>query len=57
MKDLGLYERLERLDDWARQHNLLEPNETLFVEKPGQISSGNPSVRHAGQSAVAHIVG
>ena len=56
MKDLSLYERLERLDYWARQHNLLKPNETLFAEKPGQIGSGNPGVRLAAQSD-EHIVG
>ena len=33
MKDLGLRERLERLDDWARQRNLLMPNETLFAKR------------------------
>jgi hypothetical protein len=33
MKDLSLRERLERLDDWARQRNLLRPNETLFAKK------------------------
>jgi hypothetical protein len=33
MKDLSLPERLERLDGWARQRNLLKPNETLFVEE------------------------
>jgi hypothetical protein len=50
MKDLTLLERLERLDDWARQRNLLKPNETLFAEQRSQISSGNPSVRLAAQS-------
>ena len=38
MKDLSLPERLERLDDWARQRNLLKPNETLFARKRSQIS-------------------
>ena len=33
MKDLSLRERLERLDDWARQRNLLKPNETLFAKR------------------------
>jgi len=33
VKDLGLRERLERLDDWARQRNLLMPNETLFAKR------------------------
>jgi hypothetical protein len=32
MKDLSLRERLERLDDWARQRSLLKPNETLFAK-------------------------
>ena len=43
MKDLSLPERLERLDDWARQRNLLKPNETLFAGKRSQISRGKPS--------------
>jgi hypothetical protein len=34
MKGLSLLERLERLDDWARQRNLLNPNETLFAQRP-----------------------
>jgi hypothetical protein len=33
MKDLGFRERLARLDDWARQHDLLKPNETLFATR------------------------
>jgi hypothetical protein len=33
MKDLSLRERLERLDDWARQRSLLKPNETLFSQR------------------------
>ena len=33
MKNLRLRERLERLDNWARQRNLLRPNETLFARK------------------------
>jgi hypothetical protein len=33
MKDLSLRERLERLDGWARQRNLLRPNETIFAKK------------------------
>ena len=41
MKDLSLPERLERLDDWARQRNLLKPNETLFARKQSQISRGS----------------
>jgi hypothetical protein len=40
MKDLSLAERLERLDDWARQRNLLRPNETLFARR-SQISRGS----------------
>ena len=56
MKGLSLLERLERLDDWARQRNLLKPNETLFAVQYSQISSGNPRVRLAAQSD-AHIVG
>jgi hypothetical protein len=39
MKDLRLPERLERLDDWARQRNLLKPNETLFARR-SQVSRG-----------------
>jgi hypothetical protein len=38
MKDLSIPERLERLDDWARQRNLLKPNETLFARR-SQIST------------------
>ena len=41
MKGLTLRERLERLDDWARQRNLLKPNETLFARKRSQISRGS----------------
>jgi hypothetical protein len=33
MKDFCLRARLERLEDWARQRNLLMPNETLFARK------------------------
>jgi hypothetical protein len=41
MKGLSLLERLERLDDWARQRNLLEPNETLFAQRHcGRDSAG-----------------
>jgi hypothetical protein len=40
MKDLSLPERLERLDDWARQRNLLQVNETLFARR-SQISTGS----------------
>jgi hypothetical protein len=55
MKGLSLLERLERLDDWARQRNLLKPNETLFSQRRGQTNGGKPSVRQAGQSVAAHI--
>ena len=41
MKGLSVRERLERLDDWARQRNLLKPNETLFARKRSQISGGS----------------
>ena len=41
MKNLSIRERLERLDDWARQRNLLKPNETLFATKRNQISKGS----------------
>ncbi|MGB2662420.1 MAG: hypothetical protein WAK48_00360 [Candidatus Acidiferrum sp.] len=41
MKDLSLRERLERLDDWARQRNLLKPNETLFAKK--QVKAQQPT--------------
>jgi hypothetical protein len=34
MRGLSLRERLQRLDDWARQNNLLRPNETLFAKRP-----------------------
>jgi hypothetical protein len=53
MKNLRLSERLERLDDWARQRNLLRPNETLFAQKRSQISSGKLSVELGAQSAAA----
>jgi hypothetical protein len=33
MKNLTFYERLERLDSWARQRNLLTSNETLFAKR------------------------
>ena len=33
VKDLTFYERLERLDSWARRRNLLMPNETLFAKR------------------------
>ena len=33
MKGFSLRERLERLDDWARQRSLLRPNETLFSRR------------------------
>ena len=54
MKDLSLPERLERLDDWARQRNLLKPNETLFARKRSQISRGKPSLELAAQSVAAN---
>src|SRR6516165_3751919 len=60
MKDLGLPERLERLDDWARQRNLLKPNETLFARKRSQISRRSKvkqSIEHAAQSVAANSVG
>ena len=52
MKDLSLRERLERLVDWARQRNLLRPNETLFAKKQVEgattnISAKSPPVRQA----------
>jgi hypothetical protein len=39
MKNLSLRERLERLDDWARQRNLLRPNETLFAKPQTALDS------------------
>ena len=42
MKGLTLRERLERLDDWARQRNLLRPNETLFAKK--QVKAQQPTI-------------
>jgi hypothetical protein len=33
MKEFGLRERIARLDSWARQHDLLKPNETLFAKR------------------------
>jgi hypothetical protein len=53
MKDLSLRERLGRLDDWARQRNLLRPNETLFAQKRSQNCSGKLSVELGAQSAAA----
>jgi hypothetical protein len=52
MKDLSLRERLERLDDWARQRNLLRPHETLFSTKQVKaqqptLLAKNPHVRQA----------
>ena len=41
MNDLSFRERLERLDDWARQRNLLRPNETLFARK--QVKAQQPT--------------
>jgi hypothetical protein len=53
MKGLSLVERIERLDDWARQRNLLKPNETLFATK--RSHSGRPRIRLAAQSVAADI--
>src|SRR5271165_7207162 len=39
MKDLSLPERLERLDDWARQRSLLKPNETLFAKQDVRLNN------------------
>ena len=52
MKDISLRERLERLDDWARQRSLLKPNETLFAKKQVKAQqptfpAKNPHVRQA----------
>jgi hypothetical protein len=33
MKNLTFHDRLEWLDSWARQRNLLRPNETLFAKR------------------------
>jgi hypothetical protein len=41
MKDLSFRERLERLDDWARERSLLKPNETLFAKK--QVKARQPT--------------
>jgi hypothetical protein len=41
MKDLGFHERLARLDDWARQHDLLKPNETLFAKRRRKLDYGH----------------
>jgi hypothetical protein len=57
MKNLSIRERLERLDDWARQRNLLRPNETLFATKRSQISRGKPSIELAAQSVAANSFG
>ena len=42
MKGLSLRKRLERLDDWARERNLLRPNETLFAKK--QVKAQQPTI-------------
>ena len=42
LKGLSLRERLERLDDWARQRNLLRPNETLFAKM--QVKAQQPTI-------------
>jgi hypothetical protein len=42
MEGLTLRERLERLDDWARQRNLLKPNETLFAKM--QVKAQRPTI-------------
>ncbi len=52
MKNLSLRERLERLDDWARQRSLLKPNETLFAKKQAKAQQPTcplkkPHVRQA----------
>ena len=39
MKDLSLRERLEQLDDWARQRSLLKPNETLFANQHARLNN------------------
>jgi hypothetical protein len=39
MKGLSLLERLARLDDWARQRNLLKPNETLFAKRYRRLNN------------------
>ena len=62
MKGLSLRERLERLDDWARQRNLLRPNETLFAKKRVKVQqptflAKNPQVRQANSlEGIAHNV-
>jgi hypothetical protein len=54
MKGLTLRERLERLDDWARQRNLLKPNETLFAKMHRIRGSGCfNNVRRRQQSLLA----
>jgi hypothetical protein len=56
MKGLSLLKRLEQLDDWARQRNLLKPNETLFSQQRSQ--SGKPSLSDpasAGRSVAGHV--
>ena len=39
MRGLSLPERLERLDDWARQRSLLKPNETLFAKQHARLNN------------------
>jgi hypothetical protein len=43
MPKLSLRERLEQLDYWARQRNLLKPNETLFARKRAEGPRSNTS--------------
>ena len=50
MTNLSLRERLERLDDWARQRNLLRPNETLFAKKQVKADGCSSSCSRLGSS-------
>jgi hypothetical protein len=48
MKNLTFYERLERLDSWARQRNLITPNETLRKEALIELFRHRPPVLSVG---------
>ena len=44
MKNLSLCQKLERLDDWARQRNLLKSNETLFARQDVRLNNEDSKV-------------
>jgi hypothetical protein len=50
MKDLSLRERLTQLDSWARQRDLLKPNETLFARRKPDGSARIKNKSYSGTS-------